>query len=477
MLITRPLYLTTLFTLFITTAFSQTSTGNVEVATVKYAALRAKVSDVIMVPLGNNGLLAYYRDDATKDKNTDTWFFIKLDTMLHQEWTSTISHSNKSEYFGKALLHDNVLYLLYVPTNYKKTNFTLLIVDLLKNKTEELNDDFAKTITSKFMVAGDFAYFYALDKSGNALFRVNLKTKEKFIYPADDYGKDMSFEDMTKPDEAGNFKVTLSTNGKNPKYIIKTVNSLDNKTSDFAIDEVQEGKRLAVPVMAAMPNGSRIIAGNYEPLSSNKFINGGIKGIYVAKYEGDNGQFIKFYKYADIEHFIFDKWIGIKNDEDVYHVRFHPIITNGNNFNLVGEVYITYPHDMTMGNTTYREIITTPVNQGLLASFDYNGNKLWDNCFKIDALNTEIDTYKIMLNRTDNNTSIYYAMYDSINARNIIDNKVVIRSSKPIQALKNANGKKPDDTFALPWYGHNFIYWSSEKMKDKVVYYARKIGY
>ena len=89
----------------------------------------ASVSEAIefnVVPVGKNGLLAFYIDKSTKGEDNRTWIFKKFDTDLKEQWTKTYNVDKKKQ-FNSSDFNNGNLYLLF--DDYRNGEISIIIIN------------------------------------------------------------------------------------------------------------------------------------------------------------------------------------------------------------------------------------------------------------------------------------------------------------------------------------------------------------
>ncbi len=472
-----------------------------------------------IIPIGKEGVLSFYLDKDTKGDDQEIWIFKKLDSDLKEQWKKTYP-VDKGKGFKGSDFNNGSLYLFF--QDYRHGNFSILIINTLTNQLTEYEDEFDGKFNSEdFKVNKGVAYFTGVLKHDPVLFNIDLATKKRNQFPLEAYGKHISLENIEYDDDADAINVAIAVyDKKERKFIVKTIAANGSTNQDFVLGAQAEDKWLLNASVRPLKDNKHLVIGTY---SSSKA--GASQGIYVGKFTQSNKDFIKFYSFTEFQNFFnylpqkqqerIEKKIEAKKEAgkefDVnYRLLVHDIIEKDNQYLFLGESYYpvyhtesrlvtkmeSYPVRGSNGYTTYQSRMVTVTEykrvfdgyrftHAVVAGFDTQGNKLWDNCFEMGDVLTFWLKQKIKVEMLDGKVGMVYLVGNSIQSKYIEGNNVVEgKKAKPFET--GIEGDKLRYTIGSIefWYDNYFILWGYQKIKnpdkeDKVrkIYFASKIAY
>ena len=474
--------------------------------------------DFNVVPVGKNGLLAFYIDKSTKGEDNRTWIFKKFDTDLKEQWTKTYNVDKKKQ-FNSSDFNNGNLYLLF--DDYRNGEISIIIINTATNQLTEYNDNLEdKFRVESFKVNSDVAYFNGYLKRKPHLCDIDLKRKTHKAFDLEGYGKNVVLHNMEYDEQSGSINVSVTvTDKKDRKYIVKSINA-KQVDHDFTLGVAAEDKWLLNASVRKLSDNKQLVIGTYSKAKA-----GGSQGVYLAKFNAGQREFIKFYSFIDFENFL--KYLPEKAQERVekriekqkekgkdpivsYQLLVHDIIVKNGEYIFVGEayypVYHTESHTVTRletysvpgvnGQSSYqtRPVTTTEYKQvfdgyrfthALVAGFDEQGAKKWDNCFEMGDIQTYSLREKIKVDQSENKIGMAYVIGNSIVSKYIDGNKVVEGKKTELYKTTQANDKvKATYSTIEAWYDRFFIGWGFQRIKNtdnekavRKVYFANKFGY
>lgn len=475
-----------------------------------------------VIPDGKTGALAYYINADPADKKNDDWVFIKYDTLLHKVWEKTFAIDKKKQYNGKTEFSDHTFYALYQTRS--NPGYTLVCLDVVTGKIDEFTGAIDISLEK---VNNGIAYFTSYPKGQCGLLVVNLKTHEKNYFTLDDYGKDFYLDYITVNESDSSLTACFNSGDKNPNIIIKTFSKEGKLTNTLSVLKLTDGKQMSKVFVTTIANGSKILTGTYsDPKGAD------LRGVFVAKYNGDTRQFLKFYNCLEFPGFfsyysseVKDELEGkpvnkktLKREADVeYRLLMHDLIVRANDIVFIGEAHYSHRSTITFNNVTppvsnqaamapnsamniaattnYRIYGGEIFTHALVASFDFDGNKVWSNCFKIDENLTQMSLMytwsnmepTIAVNPDVKNIEMVCTTNDTIIAKTLTGNKLNNDRTITFSSIRTDNDKIKETvgpTVAY-WYDRNFIFSGFQDMKasykkekkESTFYFLNKITY
>jgi hypothetical protein len=460
--------------------------------------LQNQTTDFAVVPEGKNGVLAYYINKDGGDKKSDNWTFIQYDTSLHKVWEKNFAMDKKKTYTGKTDFSEGVFYALYHSGSNPK--YSLVTVDVATGKVEEFTDDMGKAMElSKLKVNNGIAYFIGDQKGHEGMVGVNLKTREKTNFAIDDCGKQVFAEYMNVNEPAGTLTVCFNSIDKTPKLTIKTISKEGKITGSLSIAEQTGDKELGVARVADINGSNTLLVGLYRDSKGSHW-----RGLYVAKYNGDIQEFIKYYNFLEFNGFFsyYSKEVKeemegkpadkktLKREMDLgYNLVMHNFILRGDDVIFIGEAHYEVRNTLTVTN---RSIVTgnnssmgigdqtqsmyagEVFSHALVACFDLKGNKLWNNCFEMDNRVTPMSFWEsvdippnIAVNADIKNIEMVCPTRDTIISKTIAGNKINDGRIIAYKSIRGDNDKiqSTGENDVVYWYGRNFIFSGFQDMK------------
>jgi hypothetical protein len=157
--------------------------------------------------------------------------------------------------------------------------------------------------------------------------------------------------------------------------------------------EPEEKKNLIFGRSLKMPTGEQVISGVYGRYTDYS------RGIFVASVNVLGEYAIKYYQFADLEHFF--NYMKARREKRVkekierrrikgkkikfnYRVLVQELIPFGNQYILLGEAF--YPHYTYPSNVQIFDGFQ--YTHAVVIGFDQNGKLMWDNSFEINDVKT-----------------------------------------------------------------------------------------
>ncbi|MFA4851749.1 MAG: hypothetical protein WC599_04445 [Bacteroidales bacterium] len=233
------------------------------------------------------------------------------------------------------------------------------------------------------------------------------------------------------------------------------------------------------------------------------------EGIYFTKMKGEDQEFIKFYPFSKMENFF--NYLKSKTANKVkekvkkaekkgkklnvnYNLLVHKIIEKNGQYILIGDAYYPeYRRECTTITTTSstgavststscRDIfIGYRFTHAVVAAFDKEGNKLWDNSFAIQDVLTYNLKEKVKVMFDGDNIVLTYS-HDGYLKSQIIKGNEIVQSKEETKIETLNEGDKVKQNWSSDmdfWYDNYFLSWGYQKIKNKgkrTVFYFNKIG-
>ncbi len=254
---------------------------------------------------------------------------------------------------------------------------------------------------------------------------------------------------------------------------------------------------------------SFILAGTYG-LGARSIV---ASGYYFSKWNGSDQEFITYHSFSEFENFFkylperVQKRLEKKKERKTNRgqtdfiktrVAIHPVIINGTDYRLIGEVY--YP---TYRTETYTSMgpngtMTTQTRQvfdgyqyshAAILDIDENGNKIKDYCFKMFLIDKPFSVVlKLRVKQeTDGNMHFIYTDMGSIRAASITaDGEITETDFGTAEAGVEGDKTRTSGTKSYYWYDNVYVMVGWQRIKNKEnagvdrkrnVFFINKISY
>jgi hypothetical protein len=248
-------------------------------------------------------------------------------------------------------------------------------------------------------------------------------------------------------------------------------------------------------VMIGTYSNERTKKGFFKNLGPNRIMNGYnavSNGLFFAKTNDGQTEFTKYYDFSDFQSFYkylqarYGSYVAEKKRKksrfNSYLLLIHDIIQKEGQYVMVAEAY--YPEYETRYEQVYVPATgnmpghyeTRPVEvfvgfrytHAIVAGFDKEGNKLWDNTFEIENILTFDLKERVKVLFDGTNTILAYSQNGSINTKVIQGNEVVQgKFSTPIET--NYKGDKVLYSYSSDmsyWYDNFFVTYGYQRIKN-----------
>ena len=282
-----------------------------------------------------------------------------------------------------------------------------------------------------------------------------------------------------------------------------------NQTNEVILKPKEDYNLLDGKIMT-LNNNKQVVLGTYA------IGKGSSSGMYFSTLKNGNQDITKYYNFTDFNNFF--SYLSEKKQEKIerkkerakardkeldfsYQLLVHDLIFKNNEYIMVAEAYYatyrveTYYTSVPNGNGGFSTVMQTRTvfdgwlySHAVIAGFDENGNKLWDNSFEMGDFKTFRLKERVKVNNKGEKIELIYAgagntIYTkTIKGSNIIDEK---ESSKIENLLEDDEFKIGISTSMENWYDNYFIASGLSKIKNKElennkkrkVFYINKIEY
>jgi hypothetical protein len=399
--------------------------------------------DMNIMPLGDNGVIAYKETFEFDNNGDNQWEFVKYDTLFNVSWKNKYSVPPTFKYVG---YHNegNFFYILFIKGEYQKAEFKIIRLNNYNGELVTYDDKFLIPLElTEFKVLENKAFLCGIVKDNPAIVLYNFDTKRSKVVPAI-YQKNAAFVSLDFEPQNGIFNVTLSHKlyGNRTTISIKSF-SMEGELLNNVSLKPTKGENLITGKMTTLPGGERFITGTYSNYRSTDYS----KGMFIAKLVDNQQEFIEFYPYSDLKNFF--SYMKPKRQERVkekirrkkmmgkeikmsYRLYMHDIIPLNDRFIVVGEAY--YPQynqqNYYYGGSSARIFEGYKYTHAVVLGFDKKGNLLWDNSFEVSDVLSKYLIEVVKVKPSDSEVHLLYNYGNELHAKVVNGYEVIEQKYK-----------------------------------------------
>jgi hypothetical protein len=449
-----------------------------------------------VTPLNENGILVTKRQE--EPYGNEKWFFFRFDSTLKERWKTEYKLADDlrpiKSYFNKQYL----FWLLQEPDTDK---ITVLRLDMEDGEVETFKGDMlTRADIVHFKVLGNVAFvggyhnnrpivlaFSFFDKSIKALPYLYTSNTEISSIELDEQRNRLNV--LLYTFKRGNCQFTLKTYSYEGKLVKTTTMPFENNNGLIS------GK------IIPLDEESSLLVGNYAQGCTQYS-----QGLYFSKIKDAEPERFQWVDFSKLENFfnylkpkrkqrVVEKISKRKEDGKEpkfrYRLLVHDVITHGDEFVLVAEVYYPVYKNNTMYTNNFmrninREFDGFRYTHAIVCGFDKTGNLLWDNCFTLDNVEATELLEMVQVNKRNELLVMAYPKEGKINTE-VIDRNKVIREPE-VHDLKTANDNdrviNNEESQLAAWYDRYFLAYGYQKIGSekliglpREVFYVNKISY
>lgn len=456
---------------------------------------------------GDNGILFYSKSTDKKGKNAN-WKIEQYSTDLELKNTEIIEFP-ENQFLNETYTTETDLYLFFTS---KKNDYSLFRINAKTLKIDKIKGALPdKADIFEIHVIDDMVYFDAKIKKAPMLFTLNVKSGEQGLVPITLSGydiKNLGIEDVQVIEKSKEVLVYINAFKKKDHnmYVIR-FDKEGNKQSTFNLTKGHT-KKLSSISASYIGKNKYIYTGTYSEKSAST-----AQGVYLCSSNNDEVVFFKFYNFLDFDKFL--SYLPEKKQEKIekkkakqeskgkeleidYLMATHNIIDIDGKFVFLGEAfYATY---RTETYTTY--VNGKPVTRtrrvfdgyqythSVVAGFDKDGEKLWDNTFEMWPSYKPYFKKKFITTSIDGDRklNLMFSSVDKIKTMSFYSNGEVSKAESfaYIETTDEADKVKRSYSNMDHWYDRYFIAHGEQTIinkeekaghKKRKVYFINKISY
>lgn len=453
--------------------------------------------DLNIMPLGDQGVLAYKETFEFTDKGDVLWEFVKYDTLLNTSWTNKYYLPSNYEFIG---YHNEgtYFYILFTKGDQLNTDFKIVRLNNYNGEIVDFEEKFLVPMSlTEFKVLKNAALLCGIVKENPVIVLYNFDNNKSKVLPAI-YQKNASFVSLDLEPEKDIINVTLSHKiyGNRTTISIKSY-SMEGELLDNVSLKPTNDLNLITGKMTSLPKGERFITGTYSNYRFSEYS----KGMFIAKLINGQQEFIEYYPYTELKNFF--SYMKPKRQERIkekinrrkqmgkevkwtYRLYMHDIIPLYDRFIVVAEAY--YPQYKqgyaSYGSTPIRQFEGFKYTHAIVCSFDRQGNLLWDNSFGISDVLTPQLIELVKVKPSTENIHLLYNSGSELVTKEVNGYEVVEEKNKEKIKTNFTNDivSRHDERFGWTeyWYKDYFLTWGTQDIrnyKDKNVRNNRTVFY
>jgi hypothetical protein len=451
--------------------------------------------------LGEHGLLV-----STQPKfqltGDNKWTISRYDTLLNKLWEKTYTIDQN---LSPTQIYLDSAYLYVLLTQPESVKIKIFRMDFLTGDYDMIEGSTLAYIdVSEFKVLGGTAYIGGLVKLRPVVVAFNFFDKRSRVLPAlYEARSELCGIEVDYYRHIANIIVNNTVRNRT-KLFIKSFDYSGRIIRNVPLQTTKE-KSLQTAKVSDLNEKEQLVMGYYS-LKASPYS----QGIYMAKLNGDEQDFIKYFTFNDFTNFF--SYMKPKRQERMkhrivklrekgkelqhrYRLLLHDVIETKDQYILVGEAY--YPQYRSSSFYGYGSVgrgYNDRIFDGyrythaVVCGFDKTGNLLWDNSFEILDYNSFYLKEIVKVAVDDQKVILIYPEEGTVNTK-VIKGNEVLKGKENYTIKTNFAGDKvtdAEDASVDHWYGKYFITWGMQEINNnkdsgvsnnRKVFYLNKINY
>jgi len=474
-----------------------------------------------IIPVQDQGMLLFYETALSSGKDSTLWMLVCYDKYLQERWRREVPLEKELVYKDQSAdsLGVSLLYLNEGKTRGGEKNVLVARVDLATGRVVRTGIEVPNKLTVKdFMAQGQTAYL-GFENADNrtVVYRVSLPSGEsRVIYSLEEGQSEL--EKIGFDTAAGQVVLLVSRLVSRDNYHLE-VGRFSPGGDPLQTDRIStagDHKKINTARYVAAGDGKELIIGTFgvtsnKAVDSKNFFDDESAGFYVATLAGGENTGIRYFNFIE-----FDNLSGYLKGKDYWNVKkkagrgekessqasldyellVHDILHREGKFYFVAEAFSPEYHNVTR---MYYDFYGRPMPytysvfdgyryfNALIACFDGDGEKQWDN---------GIEIYNILTYQLVNRVNIYFSDDEVVMAYNNngkIAYKALLEGQapsgmqyQPVESLFPEDKVMEDSkSNMVPWYGSYFICYGYQTIRNnsysgsdkRTVFYINKVQY
>ena len=445
-----------------------------------------------VVSVREHGIILYRRLTSAPGNQIE---FVRVDTALQEVWRGYVQ-LNLNETVLFTHVKKNLLYLLIKSKNNVLGDF---MIAEMKIETGSYNLHIVRNLIpfnpTEFTIINGAALIGGYFNYRPLILHYSFKLLQSKILPG--FFNEPGELTQMKPNDDGSVDVIVSAKNleKRKGLWIRNYDSAGSLIKTTIL-QPEENKNLIFARSLKMQNGEQVVSGVYGRYSDYS------RGIFVASINVFGEYAIKYYSYAELQHFF--NYMKAKREKRVkekierrrikgkkvkfnYRILVQELIPYGNQYVLLGEAF--YPH-YAYASSSYSAYSTNYYNRSyripnnrsdlvfdgyqythaVVIGFDKNGKLLWDNSFEINDVKSYNLEQFVKIYPQDDRIALLYLFENGIRSKIISGSTILEGKSLDEMKLKFENDEvknRETETSKLDyWYGNNFFAFGVQQVRN-----------
>ena len=499
----------TLITGIIFLLAAQSSFSQIELLERKEFDLRNDEDIISTFVIGKKGLLTLGVEEI-KGQN-DNYVITKYDTDLDKVFSQSFEKESRLVRVGFFPNRDTSE-LICVFENKREWVIKRIDVqsgDVTDKRFDKMELSFSRTESLPNCVDGK-VYFRGLRKKRPHLMILDVERNSEAVVEITGINSKRSIESFSFDKEMERLIIFMRDGSDLKKAVMYLImmNLSGKETHNFQLEKSSEFSIIDGSI-TWIDDDSFILAGTYG-LGARSIV---ASGYYFSKWNGSNQEFITYHSFTEFENFFkylperVQKRIEKKKERKSNRgqtdfiktrVAIHPVIINGTDYRLIGEVY--YPTYRTESYTSMgpNGTMTTQTRQvfdgyqyshAAILDIDENGNKIKDYCFKMFLIDKPFSVVlKLRVKQeADGNMHFIYTDMGSIRAASITaEGEITETDFGTAETGVEGDKARTSGTKSYHWYDNVYVMVGWQRIKNKEnegvdrkrnVFFINKISY
>lgn len=460
-----------------------------------------------------SGILLYRAMDKFKS-GQELWEFVKLDTALREDWSKEYYIDLDYEYRGYDY-HSGNFSLLFEINQYNTHDLMLIQLNAVTGDTTYHRiKNLVAIELHEFEMSRTAAIIGGYYNNNPVVIHYDLATKKTRVLPGV-YGDKTEIVQLKVEGDYIKILASTRTLDKKNTLALKTY----DRNGEYLYNYVFEPKDETGLIFGRIANtgfDANLICGTYGHRRSDYS-----RGLFLARHRENEKQELEYFDFADLENFftymkakrqtrisnkISRKKIKGKKAKFNYRLLVHDVLENDGNFIMIGEAF--YPrYESTSyysgygsswgrysgGGQTVSSFAGYKYTHAVIVGFNKQGKMLWDNSFEIEDVQTFALEQYVHADAYDDKIVLLYLYNDEIRTKVISGSEVLegksfdnVKLSFEDDVAKAKNNNYDAIGGLEKWYGHNFIAYGMQKIKNlrdsgvklnRRVFYVNKVYY
>ncbi len=432
--------------------------------------------------LGEAGVLIHRKVIGNAEDHIE---LIKLDTTLRESWRGVIK-IEKNLTVAKAIVHDQIAYLLLSATFFGNFDFEIIAMDV---NTRSYNQYLVKNLiplnlthldisTNAILIGGYF-------NTTPVVLHFSFATGQSRLLPG--FFNEPGLLNQIRTGNDGLIDIIVSARSDQRKKIL-WIKSYTPE-GDLIKATVMEGdvdKNLLFGKSFRKEDGTQIVAGSFGVRNTEYS-----RGVFIAEIKPEGNQTLNYYNFSDMENFfkfmrprhearvknrIERRKLKGKKNRKSFRFLTNELHQYKNEFILLGEAY--YPHYL-YSNSYFLSVRGDRIFDGYrythasVIGFDQTGKLKWDNTFEIGDVKTFYLKQFVKLAPSSESLGMMYLYENTLRSKKISRNEVLEgKSSKTLDSKLETNlvKEKATESSTLEyWYAPYLYAYGIQRISGSIV--------